>query len=73
MCPHTLVDRKRKRVLNAVDVLERLLDSTDQAPNVRHLRVQHMFNSMTSLELLIQQSVEEGFRQHNGVVMMMVK
>ena len=73
MCPCTLIDRKRKRQLNAVDVVERLLDSTDQAPNVRHLQVLHTFSSMTSLELLIQQSVEGEFRQHDSVVTVMVK
>ena len=57
---------------NAVDVVE-LLVPNDQAPNVRHLRVLHTFSSMTSLELLIQQSVEGEFRQHDGVVMVMVK
>ena len=51
--PRTLVDRKRKRYGNAVDVVVRLHDPTDQAPNVRHLRVQHTFNTMTFLELLI--------------------
>ena len=29
MCPRTLVDRKRKRFSNAVDVVERLHDPTD--------------------------------------------
>ena len=29
MCPHTLVDRKRKRFINAVDVVLRLHDLTD--------------------------------------------
>ena len=29
VCPHTLVDRKRKRYVNAVDVVERLHDPTD--------------------------------------------
>ena len=29
VCPRTLVDRKRKRYVNAVDVLERLHDTTD--------------------------------------------
>ena len=29
MCPCTLVDRKRKRYVNAVDVVERLHDPTD--------------------------------------------
>ena len=59
---------------NTVDVVELLLVPTDQAPNVQHLRVLHTFSSMTSLELLIQQSVEEvdEFRQHDGVVMVMV-
>ena len=72
-CPRTLVDQKRKRLFNVVDVVERLRDPTDQVPNVRHLRVQHTFSSMTSLELLIQQSVEGEFRQHDGVVTVMVK
>ena len=68
VCPHTLVDRKRKRVVKAVDVDERLCDPTDQVPNVRHLRVLHTFSSMTSLELFIQQRVEGEFRQHDSVV-----
>mgnify|MGYP005835171351 CR=1 FL=1 len=57
-----------------VDVVEHLLDSTDQVPNVRHLRVLHTFSSMTSLELLIQQSVDgvNEFRQHDGVMTVMV-
>ena len=58
---------------NADDVVELLLVPNDQAPNVRHLRVLHTFSSMTSLELLIHQSVEGEFRQHDGVVMVMVK
>ena len=29
MCPRTLIDRKRKRLVNAVDVVERLRDPTD--------------------------------------------
>ena len=58
---------------NVVDVVELLLVLTDQAPNVRHLRVLHTLSSMTSLELLIQQSVEGEFRQHDGMVTVMVK
>ena len=60
---------------NAVDVVELLLVPTDQVPNVWHLRVLHTFKSMTSLKLLIQQSVEEvdKFRQHDGVVTAMMK
>ena len=63
----------RRTKAEASDVVKFLLVLTDQAPNVRHLRVLHMFNAMTSLELLIQQSVEGEFRQHNGVVTVMVK
>ena len=60
---------------NAVDVVELLLASTDQAPNVRHLRVLHTFNLVTSLAFLIQQVVEvvDEFPQHDGVVTVMVK
>ena len=74
VCPRTLIDRKRKHYVNAVDVVERLHNRTDLAPDVRHLRVQHTFSAMTSLELLIQQTVEEvdEFRQHDGMVTMMV-
>ena len=50
----TLLDRKRKHYDNAVDVVVRLHDPIDQVPNVRHLRVQHMFSSVTSRELMIQ-------------------
>ena len=35
----TLVDRQRERYDNAVDVVVRLHDPTDQAPKLRHLRV----------------------------------
>ena len=33
-CPRTLVDRSRKRYINAVDVVELLLVPANQAPNV---------------------------------------
>ena len=60
---------------NAVDVVELLLAPNNQAPNIQHLRVLHTFSAMTSLAFLIQQGVEEvdEFRQHDGVVMVMVK
>ena len=66
---------KAEAFANAVDVVELLLVPTDHVPNVRHLRVLHTFSSMTSLELLIQQSVEEvdEFCQHDGMVTVMVK
>lgn len=60
-CPRTLVDRKRKRYDNAVDVVVRLHDPTDQVPNARHLRVQHTFSSMTSLELRSSRVLRESF------------
>ena len=60
---------------NVVDVVELLLIPTDQAPNIRHLRVLHTFSLMTSLELLIQQSVNgvDEFRQHDGMMTVLVK
>ena len=62
---------KAEAFSNEVDVVERLRDPTDPSTNVRHLRVQHMFSMMTSLELL---PVEGEFRQHDDVatVMMML-
>ena len=72
-CPRTLVDRKRKRYDNAVDVVVRLHDRPILVLNVRHLHDLHMFSSMTSLKLLIQQSVEGEFLHHDGVVTVMVK
>ena len=73
-CLRTLVDHKWKRYDNAVDVVEHLRDPTDQVPNVRHLRVLHTISSMTSLELLIQQSVKEAYKfpQPEGMVTVMM-
>ena len=71
--PRTLVDRKRKRYDNAVDVVVRLHDRPIPAPKVRHLRDLHTFGSVTSHELTIQQSVEGKLRQHNGVMTVMMK
>ena len=51
---HTLVDRKRKRYDNAVDVVVRLHDRPILVPNVRHLHDLHTFSSVTSRELMIQ-------------------
>ena len=52
--PRTLVDRKRKRYDNAVDVVVRLHDRPIPAPKLRHLRGLHTFSSATSHELAIQ-------------------
>ena len=68
----TLVDRKRKRYDNAVDVVVRLQDRPILVPKVRHLRDLHMFGLVTSQELTIQQSVEGELHQHNSVMTVMM-
>ena len=50
---------KAKALSNAVDVVERLRDPTDQVQNARHLRDLHTFSSVASLELLIQLRLRE--------------
>ena len=53
-CPRTLVDRKRKRYDNVVDVVVLLRDRPILVPNVQHLRDLHTFSSAMSQELTIQ-------------------
>ena len=53
-CLRTLIDHKRKRYDNAVDVVVRLHDRPILVPNVWHLRDLHTFSSVTSHELTIQ-------------------
>ena len=71
-CPRTLVDRKRKRYHNAVDVVVRLHDPTDpstertEPPSSAHVQLDDVPRT------LIQPSVEGEFRQHDGVVTMMM-
>ena len=71
-CPRTLVDRKRKRYHNAVDVVVRLHDSTDPStertapPCSAHVQLDDVPRTP------IQPSVEGEFRQHDGVVTMMM-
>ena len=67
-CLRTLVDRKRKRYDNAVDVVVRLHGPTDQAPKLWHLRVLAHVQLDDDPRTPIQQNVGEEFRQHNGVV-----
>ena len=66
---------KAEAFSNAVDVVERLLVPTYQVPNVRHLRVQHTFRSMTipGLRSSKRGEVVDEFRQHDGVVTVVVK
>ena len=71
-CPCTLVDRKRKRYDNMVDVVVCLHGRPILVLNVRHLCDLHVFGSVTSHELRIQQSVEGELRQHDGVMTVMM-
>ena len=71
-CLCTLVDYKRKRYDNVVDVVVRLHGPTDQAPKLRHLRVLAHVQLDDDPRTPIQQSVGEEFRQHDGVVTMMM-
>ena len=71
-CPRTLVDRKRKRYNNAFDVVVRLDGPTDQAPKLRHLRVLAHLQLNDDPRTPIQQNVGEEFRQHGGMVTMMM-
>ena len=70
--PCTLIDRKRKRYENAVDVVEHLHDSIDPStertapPSSAHVHLDDVPRTP------IQPSVEGEFRQHDGVVTMMM-
>ena len=55
-----------------VDVVVRLHGPTDQAPKLRHLRVLAHVQLDDDPRTLIQQGVGDKFRQHNGVVTMMM-
>ena len=68
MCPRILVEQKRKRYNNAVDVVVRLHGPTDQAPKLRDLRVFAHVQLDDNPRTPIQQSVGDEFRQHDGVV-----
>ena len=74
MCLRTLVDRKRKRYDNTVDVVVRLRDPND--PSTEHMappRSAHVQLGDVP-RTLIQQGFAGEFRQHDGVmtVMMMI-
>ena len=72
-CPSTLVDRKRKRYHNAVDVVVRLHDPTDPStecttpPSSAHVQLGDVPRTLVPAE------AEGEFRQHGGVVMVMMK
>ena len=71
-CPRTLIDRKRKRYDNAVDVVVRLHDLTDPStelmapPSSAHVQLDDVPRTP------IQQSFEGEFRQHDGMMTMMM-
>ena len=73
MCPRTLVDRKRKRFINTVDVVVRLHDPTDPStertapPCSAHVHLDDVPRTLDPVE------AEGEFRQHDGVVTVMMK
>ena len=73
MCPRTLVDRKRKRIINAVDVVVRLHDPTDPStertapPCSAHVQHNDVPRALDPTE------DEAVFRQHDSVVTVMMK
>ena len=74
VCLRTLVDCKRKRFTMWLMYSNFLRAPTDLVPNAQHLRILHMFSSAASFAFLIQQDgvVVDEFRQHDGVVTVMV-
>ena len=70
--PRTHVDRKRKRYENAVDVAKRLHDLTDPSseptapPSLAHVQLDDVPRTP------IQQSFTGEFRQHDGVLTVMM-
>ena len=70
--PRTLIDRERKRYNNAVDVVVCLHNLTDPStermapPSSAHVQLDD------DPRTLIQQGVGDEFRQHDGVVTMMM-
>ena len=73
MCPRTLVDRKWKCYDNAFDVVKRLRDPTDPStertapPRSAHVQLDDVPHTLDPVE------AEGEFRQHDGVVTMMMK
>ena len=72
MCPRTLVDRKRKRLVNVVDIVEYLRDPTDPStkrtapPRSAHVQLNDVPHTPNPFE-------DKGeFRQHDGVATMMM-
>ena len=72
MCPRTLVDRKRKRYINSVDVVERLHDPTDPStertapPCSAHVQHDDAPRALDPVE------GRGEFRQHDGMATVLV-
>ena len=71
-CPHTLVDHKWKHYDNAVDVVVRLHDPTDPSTERMAPPSSAHFQLDDDPRTPIQQGVGDEFRQHDGVVTMMI-
>ena len=73
MCQRTLVDRKRKRYINADDVVIRLHDPTDPStertapPCSAHVQLDDVPRTLDPVE------AEEEFRQHDSGATVMMK
>ena len=73
MCPLTLVDRKRNRFINGVDVVIRLHDSTDPStermapPCSAHVQLDDVPRTLDPVE------AEGEFRQHDSMATVMMK
>ena len=73
MCPRTLVDQKRKRFINAVDVVVRLHDPTDPStertapPCSAHVQLDDVPRTLDPVE------ADGEFRQHDGVATVIMK
>ena len=73
MCPCTLVFQKRKRYINAVDVVVRLHDPTDPSteptapPCLAHVQLDDVPRTLDPVE------AKGEFRQHDGMVTVMMK
>ena len=73
MCPRTLIDQKRKRFNNAVDVVKLLRDPTDPStertapPCSAHVQLDDVPRALDLVE-------DEGkFHQHDGMATVMMK
>ena len=69
-CLCTLIDQKRKRYDNAVDVVVRLHDPSNEGtapPRSAHVQLDDVPRTLDPAE------VEGEFRQHNGVLTVMMK